>query len=81
MRGAALLGLMLLSGGCQTVEGSLRGPHNRPLPGVGVLVQGMAGRCAPVVVGNTVRRVCLPPPDTGKAAPDTAKADSLAVTR
>lgn len=79
MRGAALLGLMLLSGGCQTLEGGLRGPHNQPLPGVGVLVQGVAGRCAPVVVGNTVRRVCLPPPDA--ADPDTATADSLAVTR
>lgn len=72
MRRVALLGLLLLSGGCQT----LRDP-SQPRPGVGVLVQGVTGRCAPVVLGTQVRRVCLPPPDR----PDSATADSVSVTR
>jgi hypothetical protein len=73
MRRAALLGLMLVSAGCQP----FRAPPGVAPPGVGVLVQGIAGRCAPIVVGGTVRRMCLPPP----AERDTAQADSAAVTR
>ena len=75
MRRAALLGLLLLSGGCE----SLRPLGSRP-PGVGVLVQGVTRRCAPVVVGSTVRRVCLPPPGA-EEVPDSAAPDSVAVSR
>jgi hypothetical protein len=64
MRRAAVMGMLLISAGCQ----SIRVPPGVNAPGVGVLVQGAAGRCTPVVVGSVVRRVCLPPP----AAPDTA---------
>lgn len=76
MRGAALLGFLLLSGGCYTI----RSPLQTPPPSVGVLVQGVTSRCAPVLVGSVVRRVCLPPPDTGSAKPDTAASDTV-VTR
>lgn len=76
MRRAALLGLLLLSAGCQ----ALRAPPGAARPGVGVLVQGVTGRCAPVVVGSTVRRVCLPPPGA-KPPADTTQADSSAVAR
>lgn len=76
MRGAALLGFLFLSGGCYMV----RSPLQPPPPRVGVLVQGVTGRCAPVLVGSVVRRVCLPPPDTSAAKPDTAASDT-AVTR
>lgn len=72
MRRAVLLGLIVVSGGCQSL-------HNAPgatRPGIGVLVQGVTGRCAPVVIGSTVRRVCLPPPE----APASARRDT-AVTR
>lgn len=75
MRRVALLGLILLSGGCQSLYKDVPGATR---PGVGVLVQGVTSRCAPVVVGSTVRRVCLPPPEE---KPDSATRDSLAVTR
>ena len=75
MRRAALLVALLLVGGgaCQ----SLRGSMGAAAPGVGVLVQGIAGDCAPVVVGSAVRRVCLRRPER----PDSATTDSSAVTR
>jgi hypothetical protein len=75
MRIAIPLGLLLLAAGCQP----FRAPPGVARPGVGVLVQGVAGRCAPVVVGTTVRRVCLPP-DADVPADSTAS-DSVAVTR
>jgi hypothetical protein len=73
MRRIALVGLLLISAGCQP----FRGHPGAARPGLGVLVNGTAGRCAPVVVGATVRRVCLPPP----AAPDTTVSDTTAATR
>jgi hypothetical protein len=74
MRRAVLLGVIVVSGGCQSL-------HNAPgaaRPRVGVLVQGVTSACPPVAIGSTVRRVCLPPPDE---VPDSAKGDSLAVGR
>lgn len=76
MRIAIPLGLLLLAAGCQP----FRGPPGVARPGGGVLVQGVAGRCAPVRVGTTVRRVCLPPPGADVPADSTAP-DSVAVTR
>ena len=71
MRRLALLALLLPAAGCSLY----RSPESRGTTGVGVLVQGVAGRCAPVVVGGTVRRVCIPrgtQPPADTTAPDTA---------
>lgn len=73
MRAAALPALLLLATGCYTV----RDRSQPPPPPVGVLVQGATGRCAPVLVGSVVRRVCLPP-GRGEAERDTATTDSVA---
>ena len=77
MRRAALLFLPLVLAGCHTA----RVPRDTTPRGVGVLVQGATGRCAPVQVGSVVRRVCLPPSGPGAEKPDSAKADSAVVTR
>jgi hypothetical protein len=73
MRRTALVGLLLLSAGCQPFRVPGSGAH----PGVGVMVKGSAGRCAPVVVGATVRRVCLPP----AATTDTTLSDTTVAKR
>lgn len=72
MRRVALLGLVLLASGCNPY----RNVPGAAQPGVGVVMKGGGGRCAPVLLGTRVRRVCLPP----SPVPDSAR-DSLAVAR
>ena len=77
MRRAVLVGLLLLAAGCRPYQV----PPGVALPGIGVLVQGAAGRCVPVAAGGHVHRVCLPPPDSAEAPADSALVDTVATAR
>lgn len=77
MRRAVLAGSLLLAAGCRPFQV----PPGATPPATGVLLEGVAGRCAPVLIGLRVRRVCLPPPDSAEAPADTAAGDTVGTTR